>query len=467
MKDPERRPTLANIRARLQAAIHRSKRTDTLLIGLAGHGLQFGGDRDSYFCPADANPTERASLLSLGQLFRDLDECGGTKLVLVDACRDDPAVGRGVDGGASLQLPDEVAALFSCAAGERALESDKYAHGIFFYHILQGLRGAASDSDGEVTWLSLTDYVTKRVPMDVAHLHGGRVSQTPSLRSGEMAGASPVLARKAKQVKGTLVVFWRGDEVRALAEHQHEVPPSQPRVAFVVPGCGGDRLGLKAGDLLLQVDGDDVATVVESEAAINNREPGSRIELTVERAGQRLTLSGPYETVLSDSQIISRVRRLADRGDVEAQFALAISLATGQFTVRDDSEAVAWCRKAADQGLARAQNSLGWVYANGRGVAKDDAQAVTWFRKAVDQGFAARRTASAGCTRMAAAWPRTTPRPSPGIARPPTRDSPSRRTTSAGCTPTAAAWPRTTPRPWTGIARPPTRDSPAHRTTSA
>ena len=231
--------------------------------------------------------------------------------------------------------------------------------------------------------------------MDVARLHGGRVSQTPSLRSGEMAGASPVLARKAKQVKGTLVVFFRGDEDRAVAEHQHQVPPSQPWVTFVVPGCGGDRLGLKAGDLLLQVDGWDVATVVESEAAINNREPGSRIELTVERAGQRLTLSGPYETVLSDSQIISRVRRLADRGDVEAQFALAISLATGQFAVKDDSEAVAWFRKAADQGLAL------------------------------------RRTASARCTPSAAAWPRTTPRPSPGIARPPTRDSPTRRTTSA------------------------------------
>ncbi|MGZ5975237.1 MAG: PDZ domain-containing protein, partial [Isosphaeraceae bacterium] len=224
--------------------------------------------------------------------------------------------------------------------------------------------------------------------MDVARLHGGRVSQTPSLRSGEMMGASPVLARKAKQVKGRLVVFWRGDEARAVAEDQHQVPPSQPWVAFVVPGCGGDRLGLKAGDLLLQVDGWEVATVVESEAAINNREPGSRIELTVERAGQRLTLSGPYETVLTDSQIISRIRRLADRGDVEAQFALAISLATGQFAVKDDSEAVAWVRKAADQGLADAQYNLGNMYWNGCGVAKDDAQAVYWDRKAADQGDA-------------------------------------------------------------------------------
>ena len=317
MKDPERRPTLANIRARLQAAIHRSKRIDTLLIGLAGHGLQFGGDRDSYFCPADANPTELATLLSLGQLFRDLDECGGTKLVLVDACRDDPAVGRGVGGRApsSSRTRSPRCSVAPLASGR--FESDKYAHGVFFYHILQGLQGAASDSDGEVTWLSLTDYVTKRVPKDVARLHGGRVFQTPTLRSGEMAGASPVLARKAKQVKGTLVVFFRGDGARAAAEHQ--VPPSQPRVAFAVPGCGGDRLGLKAGDLLLQVDGWDVATVAEAVTAIKNCQPGSRIELTVERAGQRLTLPGPYETVLSDSQIISRVRRLADRGDVEAQ----------------------------------------------------------------------------------------------------------------------------------------------------
>ena len=366
----------------------------------------------------------------------------------------------GSTGAAALQLPDEVAALFSCAAGERALESDKYAHGVFFYHILQGLQGAAADSDGEVTWLSLTDYVTKRVPMDVARLHGGRVSQTPSLRSGEMMGASPVLARKAKQVKGTLVFFFRGDEDRVLAEHQHQVPPSQPWVTFVVPGCGGDRLGLKAGDLLLQVDGWEVATVVESEAAINNREPGSRIELTVERAGQRLTLSGPYETVLTDSQIISRIRRLADRGDVEAQFALAISLATGQFAVKDDSEAVAWFRKAADQGLARAQNSLGGMYDDrprrgqgrrpGRRLGSQGRRPGTrrraeqprrdvreWPRRGqgrrpgrrlVSQG---RRPGHADAQynlgwmyAMAAAWPRTTPRPSPGIARPPTRDSP-------------------------------------------
>ncbi len=246
----------------------------------------------------------------------------------------------------------------------------------------------ASTGDREVTVIGSNSAVQAEaaIKMTVVDTAEGRVTQTPSLRSGEMAGASPVLARKAKQAKGTLVVRFRAVGAREAPEHQ--VPPSQPRVTFVVPGCGGDRLGLKAGDLLLQVDGWEVATVAEAETAIKNREPGSRIELTVERAGQRLTMSGPYETVLSHSQIISRVRRLAERGDVEAQVALATFLATGEFTGKDDSEAVAWYRKAADQGNADAQNNLGVMYRDGSGVAKDEAQAVYWYRKAAEQGNA-------------------------------------------------------------------------------
>ncbi|MGO9471487.1 MAG: caspase family protein [Isosphaeraceae bacterium] len=384
-KGASRRPTLANIRARLEAVITKSKRTDTLLIGLSGHGLQFGGDHDGYFCPVDADPANRNTLLSLGQLFRNLDDCGGTKLVLVDACRDDPAIGRGIGGGIALQLPDEVAALYSCAVGERALESDKYEHGVFFYHVLQGLQGPAADADGDVTWLSLTAYVKKRVPIDVARLHGGRVSQTPSLRSGEMAGASPVLARRTT-ARGTaaLAILFRAVGEQSAAQFKRA--PSQPLVTFVVPGGGGDRLGLKTGDVVLQVDGLDVSTLEETKAAIHNRELADRIELKVARGGQELTLSGLYVTQLLDLQIMSRVRQLAGRDDIEAQTYLGLLLANGQFTIKDAAEAAVWFRKAAEKGHAGAQASLGQMYANGHGVVKDDTRAVAWFRKAADQG---------------------------------------------------------------------------------
>ena len=80
--------------------------------------------------------------------------------------------------------------------------------------------------------------------------------------------------------------------------------------------------------MVLQVDGFDVSTVEENTAAIRNRELGSRIELTVARAGQQVTLSGPYVTQLPDSQVISRVRQLAERGEIEAEFYLGYLLTT-------------------------------------------------------------------------------------------------------------------------------------------
>ena len=65
---------------------------------------------------------------------------------------------------------------------------------------------------------------------------------------------------------------------------------------------------------------------------------------------------------------------------------------------------------------------------------KDYAEAMRWYRKAADQGNAAAQNNIGGCTRMAGAWRRTTPRRCAGIARRPTRDMPSRSTASAGCT---------------------------------
>ena len=177
---------------------------------------------------------------------------------------------------------------------------------------------------------------------------------------------------------------------------------------------------LRPGDVVLQVDGFDVSTVEENTAAIRNRELGSRIELTVARAGQQVTLSGPYVTQLPDSQVMSRVRQLAERGEIEAEFYLGYFLAKGQFTVKDDGEAVPWFRKAAEKGHAAAQNSLGWMYHEGRGVAKDDTEAVAWIRKVRRPGE--RRGAEQsrpGCTRRRGdgVVRRTTLRRLPGIRR--------------------------------------------------
>ena len=76
------------------------KKGDTILLGFAGHGLQFE-DKECYFCPRDAQPfkTKTESLLALSAIYKELEEAvAGTKIMLVDACRNDPTPGRGSRG---------------------------------------------------------------------------------------------------------------------------------------------------------------------------------------------------------------------------------------------------------------------------------------------------------------------------------------------------------------------------------
>jgi uncharacterized protein len=85
---------------------------------------------------------------------------------------------------------------------------------------------------------------------------------------------------------------------------------------------------------------------------------------------------------------IQRLRVQAERGNVEAQFALAQAYDRGRGVLKDKTEAVRWYRFAAMQGDAFAQNALGDNYWEGMGVPKNDREAARWWRLAASQGFA-------------------------------------------------------------------------------
>ncbi len=81
-------------------------------------------------------------------------------------------------------------------------------------------------------------------------------------------------------------------------------------------------------------------------------------------------------------------QRLAERGDMKAQFVLGYCYKEGQGVAQDYTQAVHWYRKSAEQGDPDAQCSLGWSYFKGQGVPQDYTQAVYWYRKSADQGDA-------------------------------------------------------------------------------
>jgi uncharacterized caspase-like protein len=94
-------PTAANIRTELGLMLKNMVETDRVVVALAGHGVQLRGNTDeSYFCPADARLEDRSTLIPLSQVYAALEKCGaGSKVLLVDACRNDPLTEQARDAG--------------------------------------------------------------------------------------------------------------------------------------------------------------------------------------------------------------------------------------------------------------------------------------------------------------------------------------------------------------------------------
>jgi len=61
------------------------------------------------------------------------------------------------------------------------------------------------------------------------------------------------------------------------------------KVAGVTPGSPAEKAGVKEGDVILQVDGRDVANLAGFSALLKELKPGQTVKAVVDRAGERLT----------------------------------------------------------------------------------------------------------------------------------------------------------------------------------
>jgi hypothetical protein len=121
-------------------------------------------------------------------MFNDKSCLAANKVLLVDACRNDPSDGR--SGGAPKELqsitrplvpkpPGGTVALFSCSQGEISHESQEHKRGYLFHHVIEALSGKAANQKGEVTWTALVKYVKDYLPQSVLKDKGPKVHQNP------------------------------------------------------------------------------------------------------------------------------------------------------------------------------------------------------------------------------------------------------------------------------------------------
>ena len=78
---------------------------------------------------------------------------------------------------------------------------------------------------------------------------------------------------------------------------------------------------------------------------------------------------------------------LAEAGEAEAQFRVAVMCQNGLGVVVNAGRAVGLMRAAAENGHALAQHGMGVMLLFGECAEKNESEAANWFRRAADQGL--------------------------------------------------------------------------------
>jgi hypothetical protein len=393
---PRLAPTRKNIDAQLKAVLEGRKRDDVVVVAFAGHGLQFDSDPDCYFCPADAQPFKdrTASLVSLDFVYTQLGRCGaGGRLLLADCCRNDPdpARGRGQDDVLAKAPPKGVLALFACSPGQRAYEHKELRHGVFFHHVLEGLKEKVGNKNEEVEFEALALHARREVPQTVARLAGKEKRQTPNLKAADVSGLPIVLVTRSdaeihKDLTGLRELMETQSLVTLLdASKTYLKDRAATRIdAWRKAAQRNSPVGLFLLGMCTQ-GGTGVAKDTQEgyrlvRAAADLGLPDAMLFAGVERLLQGKTAE---ERERGAAYLVGA----AKAGDALAMAIYGGLQMTGFFSIKQDrTEGLRWLRKSADAGAVYGMMFIATCYRDGNGVPRDKDEALRWFQKAALKG---------------------------------------------------------------------------------
>jgi formylglycine-generating enzyme required for sulfatase activity len=215
-------PTTGNIVKALKYIAKKATEEDTFVMLFSGHGVISGGGGYLLTYGSDLGAIEFTGLplTKLNQLLARIK--ASHKLLLVDACRNDPESGkgdkenllgetfaRGIGVAPFTGVPSRsqvAATLFSSEKGQRAYEWPDKDRGFFSYFLEKGLNGEAAGLDGSVTLAGLVKYLRREVPDHVQRILGVDRIQVPWAK---MEGNDP----------GSWVIYrLKGDRLAKLKE---------------------------------------------------------------------------------------------------------------------------------------------------------------------------------------------------------------------------------------------------------
>ncbi len=168
---------------------------------------------------------------------------------------------------------------------------------------------------------------------------------------------------------------------------------------------------LRVGDVILKLEGREIAGPDALAEALRGFNPGKAITLDIWRAGEgaadlkRLLVDqsneGDVEASASLGRLLSLGLALGPRNPSEAAIYYLKAAQAGHLPSmtryglfakdgvgipKDEALAAKWFLEAANGGQEAAMTNLGGLYEAGRGVKQDYAEAARWYRQAVDKG---------------------------------------------------------------------------------
>ena len=332
-----------NILSAIKARANSCTKGDTLLVSLSGHGIQFiddelleSGVKETYFCPSNADLSDKETLVPISQLIELVNSSEATrKLLLIDACRNEVISQAGQNKSTSKKIelesvhesrksvPGGMSVLFSCSSEQFSWEANELERSVFSHFVTEYFEGNAGErfyQNGELSLDNMVAFVRKKTNDYVFENNLSNDGQNPVMR-GE--SADWLMARIEKLDSYTNV------EVDLLKRHA--------------------KLGIAEAQK-------DYGNVFLNEKDY--------------------------------TEAMRWYRKSAEQGYAKAQFNIGLLYDNGWGVGQDYQEAMRWYRKAADQGNARAQCNVGYLYESGNGVGKDSKEAMRWYRKAADQDYA-------------------------------------------------------------------------------
>lgn len=387
---PQDNPTGERIKSAIEEVIERAREGDVLFFAMAGHGVEVGGE--ARFCPVDTDDRNLLrTTLPIKSIYEAIKKCKATfKLMSVDACRDNPFLGRNLFGARSIQmlppLPPGCVLLQSCAMGQQSFEDPELRHGIFTYYLIEGLSGEAAD-DGKVMFLGLAKYVSDKTKQRASDKF--KVVQMPHYNFNVLDFA---LAEHDPSIRSDYLEYL---QLSSDAEAENFMRKSQATKLPVWKAAA--EKGVREAQFLY-----GCYFYLDAEAKSN---AGKCVEWFQKAADQNLSyalrnLGVCHEQGIGAVKDVEKAfdfyRRAADRDFVRAYVDLGLCYRNGIGVEKNETKAFDCFKEAAEENDSRGQCELGICYANGTGVAKDESLANSWMLKSANNGYC--------CAQVAHGW---------------------------------------------------------------